>query len=60
MPLAPGCRAIIDYGFSPGNIPSWDDLGSLALFPTTVCWGADAAGHGLLQADAALNATPFP
>jgi subtilisin family serine protease len=43
LPIAPGCRTVI-----PGFIPN----------PVTYCWGADATGHGLLQADRAVTATP--
>ena len=43
VPMSAGCSDVV----SPGS-------GQLV----EVCWGADATGHGLLQADAALNATP--
>ena len=33
---------------------------SALFFPLNVCWGANAASHGLVQADAALAATPLP
>jgi subtilisin family serine protease len=40
--LPAGCRAIVDPNVGP----------------TTICWGADATGSGLVTADAALAATP--
>lgn len=43
VPLGPGCRNVIP---APG------------LSPAPVCWGADATGAGLLDAQAALGATP--
>jgi len=42
FPLAPGCRNVIDPNIGP----------------TQFCWGADATGAGLADADAALTATP--
>src|SRR5262249_41603645 len=60
MPLPPGCRDVIFPGIGPGNPATWDDHGNLFFFPFTVCWGANATGHGLVQADAALAATPLP
>jgi hypothetical protein len=30
------------------------------LFDADFCWNEAAAGHGLVQADAALAATPLP
>ncbi|HVG32154.1 MAG TPA: S8 family serine peptidase [Pyrinomonadaceae bacterium] len=42
IPLAPGCRNVVD-----------PDIG-----PTQLCWGADATGSGLATADKALKATP--
>jgi subtilisin family serine protease len=43
IPLPPGCSDVIDP--SSGNV-------------VEICWGADATGEGLIQADAAVNATP--
>lgn len=43
IPLAAGCRNVLNPNTG-------------AVEP--VCWGADATGHGLTTADAALNATP--
>jgi subtilisin family serine protease len=42
LPMAPGCLTV---------------LGSNGL-PVEYCWGADATGAGIAQADAALNAIP--
>jgi subtilisin family serine protease len=60
MPLPPDCRDVIFPGIGPGNSPTWSDLSNVFFFNTTVCWGANATGHGLVQADAALAATPPP
>jgi subtilisin family serine protease len=43
LPLQPGCSDVINP--SSGNL-------------VEVCWGADATGQGLIQADAAVSATP--
>lgn len=60
MPLTPGCRDVIFPSAGPGNDPTFGDHSNVFLFPFTVCWGANATGHGLVQADAALAATPPP
>jgi subtilisin family serine protease len=60
LPLPPGCRDVIFPGLGPGNPPTFSDHSNGFLFPFTVCWGANATGHGLVQADAALAATPLP
>jgi subtilisin family serine protease len=63
LPLPPGCRDTRFATFSPGHWPSirWIDLvRGLFAFDVTVCWDASPAGHGLVQADAALAATPLP
>jgi subtilisin family serine protease len=62
LPLPPGCRNIIVPGLGPGHWLSfrWKDLAKLSLFDAVVCWDASPAGHGLVQADAALDATPLP
>lgn len=44
IPLAAGCRSVI---LVPGGTT-----------PEEICWGADATGSGLLDADAAVAATP--
>ena len=62
FPLPPGCRDIVSVGVGPGHWPSfrWADHANIFLFNATVCWDASPAGHGLVQADAALAATPLP
>ena len=62
LPLPPGCRNITDAVAGPGPLPSWTwaDLANLFFFPAVVCWDANVTGHGLVQADAALAATPSP
>jgi len=64
LPLSPGCRNV---RFT--NLPnctghwyswSWQDFANLVLFDAVLCWNEAAAGHGLVQADAALAATPLP
>jgi subtilisin family serine protease len=61
LPLPPGCADIVGSGVGPGNPPTWSDHSNVSFFfPFTVCWGANATGHGLVQADAALEATPTP
>jgi hypothetical protein len=60
MPLAPGCADIVSADIGPGNPWTWSDFDNVHLFDTSTCWGANTTGHGLLQADAALAATPFP
>jgi subtilisin family serine protease len=61
FPLPPGCRNTRFAGFSPGHWPSIrfiDLVRGLTVFDVTVCWNASPTGHGLVQADAALAATP--
>jgi subtilisin family serine protease len=61
MPIAPGCRGdVVVPATGPGNTPTWGDTDNVSFFTGTVCWGSNATGHGLLQADAALAATPAP
>jgi subtilisin family serine protease len=64
LPLAPGCRntRFGDVGLGPGHWASfsWTDFANLFFFDIVVCWNANPAGHGLVQADAALAATPLP
>jgi len=62
FPLPPGCRDIIAGVVGPGHWPSfrWSDHINLFLFDATVCWDASPAGHCLVQAEAALAATPLP
>ena len=62
LPLPPGCRNIRVAESGPGHPWSFRflDLVNISLFNATVCWNASPAGHGLVQADAALAATPLP
>ena len=62
LPLPPGCRNIRVAESGPGHRWSFRflDLVNISLFDATVCWNASPAGHGLVQADAALAATPLP
>ena len=60
VPLPPGCRDTMFPGLGPGNPPTFSDLSNGFVFPFTVCWGANATGAGLVQADMALAATPVP
>jgi len=62
FPLPPGCRNVRFVGVGHGHWPSfrWGDIVNLFFFNADVCWNASPAGHGLVQADAALAATPLP
>jgi subtilisin family serine protease len=67
FPLSPGCRNVRvasppGPGAPPGHWYSWRwrDLVNVFLFNADFCWNESAAGHGLVQADAALAATPLP
>lgn len=60
MPLPPGSATVHWASIGPGNEPTWDDHGNVSFFELSTSWGADATGHGLVQADAALAATPNP
>jgi subtilisin family serine protease len=63
FPLPPGCRNnIILPVLGPGHWPSirWADFANIILFNVVLCWDASPAGHGLVQADVALAATPLP
>jgi subtilisin family serine protease len=62
LPLPAGCRNVILPSLGPGHWLSfrWKDFANLFLFDAVVCWDANPAGHGLVQADAALAATPLP
>jgi subtilisin family serine protease len=62
LPLPPGCRNVNVPGLGPGHWLSfrWKDFANLFLVDAVVCWDASPAGHGLVQADAALAATPLP
>jgi subtilisin family serine protease len=62
FPLPPGCRNTRFAALGPGHWPSWRwiDLVNVFVIDAVVCWDASPAGHGLVQADAALAATPLP
>jgi subtilisin family serine protease len=42
----------------PGNPPTWGDHDNVFYLDATVSWDANVTGSGLVQADAALAATP--
>jgi subtilisin family serine protease len=61
MPLPPGTATITWPNLGPGavhDIQTWDRHDGVLLSELTTSWGADATGAGLVQADAALAATP--
>ena len=58
MPLPPGCNEVRVRFESHGRYPTWSDLRNLISFDATVCWGSNATGAGLVQANSALLATP--
>jgi subtilisin family serine protease len=62
FPLPPGCRNTRFAALGPGHWPSWRwiDLVNVFVLDAVVCWNASPTGHGLVQADAALAATPLP
>jgi subtilisin family serine protease len=62
LPLPAGCRDAIVDALGPGHWLSfrWTDFANVVFFNVTICWDASQAGHGLVQADAALAATPLP
>jgi subtilisin family serine protease len=62
FPLPPSCRDIVAGVVGPGHWPSFRSIDhvNVILFDATLCWDANQAGHGLVQADAALAATPLP
>ena len=63
FPLPPDCRSNIMLPLlGPGHWWSfrWTDIANIFLINMGTCWNASAAGHGLVQADAALAATPLP
>src|SRR5262249_2798282 len=59
-PLPAGCRDVVWPGVDPGNPPTWEDHNKVFFFNATFCWDESATGAGLVQADAALAATPLP
>lgn len=60
LALPAGCADIRWPAIGPGDPPTWHDHSNVSVFQFTTCWNADATGAGLLQADAALAATPLP
>jgi subtilisin family serine protease len=62
FPVPPGCGNLMVDVHGPGHWWSfrWTDLANVVFFNVTACWNASQAGHGLVQADAALAATPLP
>jgi subtilisin len=61
MPMPPDCRTTIMAFLGNGQLPSLgNQFFHAQFFPVSFCWGANVAGHGLLQAGAALAATPLP
>jgi subtilisin family serine protease len=63
LPLSPGCRNVrFPNPPCPGHWWSfrWRDFVNVSVFDVVFCWNEAAAGHGLVQADAALAATPLP
>jgi hypothetical protein len=62
FPLPPDCKnvRISLPGHGHWWSWSWQDFANIVLFDATVCWDASQVGHGLVQADAALAATPLP
>jgi subtilisin family serine protease len=63
LPLPPDCRSnVMVPVLGPGHWWSfrWTDIANIFLINLTVCWNASPTGHGLVQADAALAATPLP
>jgi subtilisin family serine protease len=62
FPLPAGCGNVIVDVHGPGHWWSfrWTDIANILFFNITSCWDASQVGHGLVQADAALAATPLP
>jgi subtilisin family serine protease len=63
FPLPPDCRSNIMLpvlGHGHWWSWRWTDFANIFFVNVSVCWNASAAGHGLVQADAALAATPLP
>jgi subtilisin family serine protease len=58
LPLPPGCSDVTVGGADRGMPTTWSNLSNFLRFGLTLCWDADAAGHGLVQASAALAAMP--
>ena len=60
MPIPPGCSEVVFPLLGPGDPPTWSDFDNVFFIPLTICWGTNATGAGLAQADAALAGTPNP
>lgn len=61
LSIAPGSGTARWPILGAGNPATWDDHSSIVGFvDLTATWGANATGHGLVQADAAIAATPDP
>ena len=62
FPVPPGCGNIMVDVPGPGHWWSfrWTDFANVVFVNITSCWDASQVGHGLVQADAALAATPLP
>jgi subtilisin family serine protease len=60
FPLPPDCRNVVVPAAGRGHYVSfrWVDIANILFFNAVFCWNASQAGHGLVQADAALAATP--
>jgi subtilisin family serine protease len=65
MPMPPDCRnfrfGLLMHAGSGEQIPTVrNGFANSFIADLTTCWGPNATGAGLLQADAALDATPAP
>lgn len=60
LPLPAGCVDVRVGFFGNGGANTWSNLDTMFVFDFTACWNANATGAGVLQADAALAATPLP
>jgi subtilisin family serine protease len=63
FPVPPGCGNVIIDVHGPGHWWSWRwvDFANVSFIQIFgACWDASQVGHGLVQADAALAATPLP
>jgi subtilisin family serine protease len=63
MPLPPACRdsrrfSAFEHGWHQPTLGN--NFANATVLPITACWQDNATGAGLLQADAALAATPLP
>jgi subtilisin family serine protease len=62
FPLPPDCKNVRIPVPGPGHWWSWRWVGfaNVSFIDIVACWDASQVGHGLVQADAALAATPLP